>query len=188
TIYHSKTFLKLKTQYKSPIQLTEYCDIIKVHEHKLKKELDAYMMDVSLTVGAMMERAEKFFPKKEVISKTHEHLHRLNYVQIGKRTRRLMSVLRDRGVQEGHRVGTLGWNHHRHLEIYFAAPGMGAVLHNINIRLSPEHIIYMINHAEDKVLFIDEDILPLIENIQDALKTVKAFIVMSDKDERPVST
>src|SRR5699024_11273748 len=63
-----------------------------------------------------------------------------------------------------------------------------AVLHTINIRLSPEHIIYMINHAEDKVLFIDEDILPLIENIQDALKTVKAFIVMSDKDERPVST
>src|SRR5699024_6699889 len=116
------------------------------------------------------------------------HLHRLNYLQIGKRTRRLMSVLHELGVQKGDRVGTLAWNHHRHLEIYFAAPGMGAVLHTINIRLSPEHIIYMINHAEDKVLFIDEDILPLIENIQDALKTVKAFIVMSDKDERPVST
>src|SRR5699024_3733793 len=84
--------------------------------------------------------------------------------------------------------GTLAWNHHRHLEIYFAAPGMGAVLHTINIRLSPEHIIYMINHAEDKVLFIDEDILPLIENIHDALKTVKAFIVMSDKDEQRMST
>src|SRR5699024_2868267 len=131
------------------------------------------MMDVSSTVGAMMERAEKFFPKKEVISKTHDHLHRLNYLQIGKRTRRMMSGLHELGVQRVDCVGTLAWKHHRHLDIYFAAPGMGAVLHTINIRLSPEHIIYMINHAEDKVLFIDEDILPLIENIQDALKTVK---------------
>src|SRR5699024_12428940 len=110
---------------------------------------------------------EKYYPKKEGISKTHDHHHRLNYIQSGKRTRRLMSVIHELGVQKGDRVGTLAWNHHRHLEIYFAAPGMGAVLHTINIRLSPEHIIYMINHAEDKVLFIDEDILPLIENIQD---------------------
>src|SRR5699024_12438132 len=97
--------------------------------------LDAYMMDASLTVGAMMERAEKFFPKQEVISKTHDHLHRLNYLQIGKRTRRLMSVLHELGVQKGDRVGTLAWNHHRHLEIYFAAPGMGPFLKPINILL-----------------------------------------------------
>src|SRR5699024_2667734 len=141
-----------------------------------------------LTVGAMMERAEKFFPKKEVISKTHDHLHRLNYLQIGKRTRRLMSVLHELGVQKGDRVGTLAWNHHRHLEIYFAAPIIASVLHTIIIRLSSYHISYLITLAEANVLFIDEDILPLIENILDALKTVIAFIVMSDVDERPVST
>lgn len=146
------------------------------------------MMDVSLTVGAMMEHAEKFFPKKEVISQTHDKIHRLNYLQVGKRTRRLMSALHELGIRKGDRVGTLAWNHHRHLEIYFAAPGMGAVLHTINIRLSPEHIIYIINHAEDKVLFIDEDLLPLIENIQDSLPTVEAFIVMTDRDELPEST
>src|SRR5699024_7755048 len=140
------------------------------------------MMDVSLTVGAMMERAEKFFPKKEVISKTHDHLHQLNYLQIGKRTRRLMSVLHGLGVQKGVRVGTLAWNHHRHLEIYFAVPGMGAVLHTINIRLSPEHIIYIINHAEDKVIFVDEDILPLVDKIQDHIPNVHTFIVMTDKE------
>ncbi|MFD2045315.1 long-chain fatty acid--CoA ligase [Ornithinibacillus salinisoli] len=145
------------------------------------------MMQVPLTVGSILEHAETFFSKKEVISQTHDKLHRLNYGEIGQRTRRLMSVLHELGIQKGDRVGTLAWNHHRHLEVYFAAPGMGAVLHTINIRLSPEHVIYIINHAEDKVLFIDEDILPLIEKIQDHLTTVEAFVVMTDKAELPES-
>lgn len=143
------------------------------------------MMNIPLTVGSMMEHAEKFFPKKQVISQTHDKLHVLTYREIGKRTRRLMSALKELGVEYGDRIGTLAWNHHRHLEIYFAAPGMGAVLHTINIRLSPEHIIYIINHAEDKVLFVDEDILPLVEKIKDQLPAVKAFIVMTDKEELP---
>src|SRR5699024_9916326 len=86
------------------------------------------------------------------------------------------------------RIGTLAWNHHRHLEIYFAAPGMGAVLHTINIRLSTEHLIHIINHAEDRVLFIDEDVLPLVEKVQEQLTTVEAFVVMTDKSELPDST
>src|SRR5690625_2814016 len=134
------------------------------------------MMHVPLTVVSMLEHAEKFFPKKEVISQTHDKLHRLTYKEIGKRTRRLMSALNKLGVKKGERVGTLAWNTHRHLEVYFAAPGMGAVLHTINIRLSPEHIIYIINHAEDKVIFVDEDILPLVDKLQDHLKTVKAYV------------
>ncbi len=145
-------------------------------------------MQVPLSVGSMMEHAERFFPKKEVISQTHDNLHRLNYGEIGQRTRRLMSILNELGINKGDRVGTLAWNHHRHLEIYFAAPGMGAVLHTINIRLSPEDIIYIINHAEDKILFIDEDILPLIEHIHTHLTTVEAFVVMTDKAELPEST
>ncbi|GGB38055.1 long-chain-fatty-acid--CoA ligase [Virgibacillus dakarensis] len=146
------------------------------------------MMQTPLTVGSLLERAEKFFAKKQVISQTHDKLHTLTYTEIGKRTRKLMSVLAELGVQKGDRVGTLAWNHHRHLEIYFAAPGIGSVLHTINIRLSPEHIIYIINHAEDKVLLIDEDILPLIEKIQGQLKTVEAFVVMTDKAELPESS
>src|SRR5690625_6399181 len=98
------------------------------------------MMHVPLTVGSMLEHAENFFPKKEVISQTHDKLHRLTYKEIGQRTRRLMSVLEELGAQKGDRIGTLAWNHHRHLELYFAAPGMGSVLHTINIRLrSEEH-------------------------------------------------
>lgn len=146
------------------------------------------MMHIPLTVGSMLEHAEKFFAKKQVISQTHDKLHYLTYADIGKRTRRLMSVLKDLGAQKGDRIGTLAWNHHRHLEIYFAAPGIGSVLHTINIRLSPEHIIYIINHAEDKILFIDEDVLPLIEKIQHQLKTVEKFILMTDKEELPEST
>ena len=146
------------------------------------------MMRIPLTVGFMLEHAEKFFAKKQVISQTHDKLHYLTYADIGKRTRRLMSVLKDLGSQKGDRIGTLAWNHHRHLEIYFAAPGIGSVLHTINIRLSPEHIIYIINHAEDKILFIDEDVLPLIEKIQHQLTTVEKFILMTDKEELPEST
>ncbi len=145
-------------------------------------------MQVPLSVGSLMEHAESFFPKKEVISQTHDKLHRLNYGEIGQRTRRLMSILNELGISKGDRVGTLAWNHHRHLEVYFAAPGMGAVLHTINIRLSPEDIIYIINHAEDRILFIDEDILPLIEHIHTHLATVEAYVVMTDKAELPDST
>lgn len=145
------------------------------------------MMQIPLTIGAMMEHAEKFFPKKQVISQTHDKLHQLTYEEVGKRTRRLMSILNEIGAKKGDKIGTLAWNHHRHLEVYFAAPGIGAVLHTINIRLSPEHIIYIINHAEDKILFVDEDILPLIEKIQDHLTTVEAFVVMTDKTEKPDS-
>src|SRR5699024_403430 len=149
---------------------------------------DGFMMQTQLTIGPMLEHAEKFFAKKEVISQTHDKLHRLTYAEIGERVRRLMSAFGQLGIQKGDRIGTLAWNHHRHLEIYFAAPGMGAVLHTINIRLSPEHIIYIINHAEDHVLFIDEDILPLIEKVKDKLQTVKTFVVMTDKEILPESS
>lgn len=146
------------------------------------------MMDTPLTIVSMLERAEKYFPKKEVISRTYNGVQRFTYAQTGKRTRALASALEKLGVKKGDRVGTLAWNHHRHLEVYFAAPSMGAVLHTINIRLSAEHLIYIINHAEDKVLLVDIDLLPLIENVKDQLNSVKTFIVMSDEKEVPEST
>ncbi|MGE8203449.1 long-chain fatty acid--CoA ligase [Heyndrickxia sp. NPDC080065] len=146
------------------------------------------MMQVPLTVGSLLERAEKFFSKKEVVSRTLSGVYRFTYKEIGQRTRRLASSLEKLGVKKGDRVGTLAWNHHRHLEVYFAAPGIGAVLHTINIRLSPEHISYIINHAEDQVLLIDEDIVPLVERVKDTLTTVKAFIIMTDKDKLPPTT
>ncbi|WP_339164028.1 long-chain fatty acid--CoA ligase [Siminovitchia sp. FSL H7-0308] len=140
------------------------------------------MMDIPLTLTALIERAEKYFSKKEVISRTHGGLHRLNYGKIGRRTRALASALEKLGVKKGDRVGTFAWNHHRHLEAYFAIPCMGAVLHTINIRLSVEHLIYIINHAENKILLIDPDLLPIIEKIREQIPTVQAFIVMADEN------
>lgn len=143
------------------------------------------MMQTPLTMTQMMERAEKYFPKKQVVSRTASGIQRFTYKQIAERTRRLADSLSKLGVTKGDRVGTLAWNHHRHLEAYFAIPCMGAVLHTVNIRLSPQHISYIINHAEDKVLLVDPDILPLLESCAAELKTVKAFIIMTDDKELP---
>ncbi len=136
----------------------------------------------------MMRRAEQFFPKKQVISRTAAGIQRLSYKQIAERTRRLADSLSRLGVTKGDKVGTLAWNHHRHLEAYFAVPSMGAVLHTINIRLSPQHISYIINHAEDKVLLVDQDILPLLEKCAASLTSVKAYIIMTDNQELPETT
>jgi fatty-acyl-CoA synthase len=146
------------------------------------------MMQTPLTMTQMIERAERYFPKKQVVSRTSSGIHRFTYKQIAERTRRLADSLTKLGVTKGDRVGTLAWNHHRHLEAYFAIPCMGAVLHTVNIRLSPQHISYIINHAEDKVLLVDPDILPLLETCAAELKTVKAFIIMTDEKELPKTT
>ncbi|HET7579340.1 MAG TPA: long-chain fatty acid--CoA ligase [Bacillales bacterium] len=143
------------------------------------------MMNVPLTLVSVIERAETYFSKKEVVSRTSSGIHRLTYKQIGKRTRALASGLEKLGVGRGDRVGTLAWNDHRHLEAYFAAPCMGAVVHMINARLSYDHLSYIINHAEDKVLLIDEGFVPIVEEIQDRLSSVSAFVIMTDEKELP---
>ncbi|NGQ93596.1 long-chain fatty acid--CoA ligase [Brevibacillus sp. SYP-B805] len=146
------------------------------------------MMNVPLTLRSMLERAEKFFPRKEIVSRTSSGIFRYTYAEYGRRTRRLSSALASLGVKRGERVATFAWNHHRHLEAYFAIPCMGAVLHTINIRLSPEHIIYIVNHAEDRVMLVDEDLVPILEKIQDQLPTIKAYVMMTDKPELPPTT
>lgn len=146
------------------------------------------MMQTPLTMTQMVERAEKYFPKKQVVSRTASGIQRLTYKQIGERTRRLADSLKKLGVEKGDRVGTLAWNHHRHLEAYFAIPCIGSVLHTINIRLSPQHISFIINHAEDKVLLLDPDLIPLLEKCASELKTVKAYVIMTDEKELPETT
>ncbi|WP_185150708.1 long-chain fatty acid--CoA ligase [Cytobacillus dafuensis] len=146
------------------------------------------MMQTPLTMTQMIKRAERFFPKKKVVSRTASGIQRFTYKQIAERTRKLAESLQKLGVERGDKVGTLAWNHHRHLEAYFAIPCSGAVLHTINIRLSPQHIVFIINHAEDKVLLIDPDLVPLIEACKDKLPTVKAFIIMTDEPELPETT
>jgi len=115
-------------------------------------------------------------------------LFRYTYRDFYERVVRLGNALARLGIQKGDRVATFAWNHHRHLEAYFAIPCMGAVLHTVNIRLSPEHIVYIIlNHAEDQLLLLDEALIPIIEPLQEQFKTVKGYIIMTDKPELPAT-
>lgn len=146
------------------------------------------MMDTQLTTNLLLTRAEKYFQNKKIISRTNKGITRLPYSEFAKRTRRLSSALEKIGVKRGDKIGTLAWNDHRHLEAYFAIPCMGAVLHTINIRLSLEHLIYIIRNAEDKVLIVDESLLNIVERIKDNIPSVKAYIILTENDELPETT
>lgn len=135
-----------------------------------------------LTLPTLLERARLYFPTREIVSRTGSGLFRYTYADYDRRVRRLASALKGLGVTRGTRVGTLAWNHHRHLEAYFAVPCMGAVLHTVNLRLPADHLAYVINHAGDNVLLVDPDLLPLVENVRDQLETVKHIIVLTDGD------
>jgi fatty-acyl-CoA synthase len=137
-------------------------------------------MRYPLTVRNLLERSRAFFPQKEIVSRTMSGITRLTYAEFYERTSQLAHALQALGVGRGDKVATFGWNHHRHLEAYFAVPCMGAVLHTVNIRLPAEHIIYMLNHAEDKVLLVDEDLLPAILPLRSQFTTVQQIIVMGD--------
>ena len=126
------------------------------------------MMDYPLLVPRLLERANTFFPDKKIITREEDGEHRYTYRDLTGRVARLANALRGLGVGEGDRVGTFGWNTYRHLEAYFAPPVMGAVVHTINIRLSPDDLVYIINHAGDKVILVDPDLAPVLEAVAPA--------------------
>ena len=98
---------------------------------------------------------------------------------------RLANVLRNLGIEDGDKVGSFAWNTHRNGEISFTAPMMGAVFHPTNIRYSREHLIYSINQTKDKIMFVDEDLIPLLEDISDVLETVKSYVIMTPAERLP---
>jgi fatty-acyl-CoA synthase len=146
------------------------------------------MMKFPLSIRNMLERPKDLFPQKEIYSITRTGDFRYTYADFYKRTCRLANVLAKLGVKKGDRVGTLAWNHHRHFELYFAVPCYGAVLNTLNLRLFEDQLAYVINHAEDKVIFVDDDLLPLLERIKDKIKVVEKIVVMSDEASLPESS
>src|SRR5688572_22590286 len=128
--------------------------------------LAGQMMEYPLTVDRILEHACRQFGEKQISTKLPDGtMHRYTYGDFYRRVKRLANVLVNLGVQPGERVGTFGWNNYQHLELYYAVPGVGAVLHTLNIRLFPDQLAYVVNHAEDKVVFIDATLLPLFERI-----------------------
>jgi len=146
------------------------------------------MMDYPLLLTNFMQHAAKYFPTKEIVSVYATGTFRYTYADWYKRTSQLAGALRSLGIKKGDRVASFSLNNHRHMELYFGVPCMGAVLHTLNIRLSAEHLVYIINHAEDRILFIDEDVYFLIEPFKDQLKTVEKYVIMSQSGLMPPTT
>jgi fatty-acyl-CoA synthase len=142
--------------------------------------MDGLIQDFPLTLPHLHMRAERLFADKEVVTVTAAGKVRETYGEWAERTRRLGGVLDTLGISPDGRVATFGWNSARHLELYFAAPCTGRVLHALNIRLFPEQLVYVANHAEDEVVFIDKSLAKLVWPLLDQFKTVRHIVVMDD--------
>src|SRR5439155_18488476 len=122
----------------------------------------------------------------EVVTFEGESSRRATFAEVAERTERLAAALRRLGIVEGDRVGTFAWNTQEHLEAYFAVPCMGAVLHTLNLRLFPEQLTYVANHAEDQVILVDDSLVPLLARVRPQLATVKHVIVVGGGDASPL--
>jgi fatty-acyl-CoA synthase len=142
--------------------------------------MQGLMQDRPLTLDHFFNRAETLFSEKGIVTATATGIERETYGQWAARSRRLGGVLDDLAVAADGRVATFGWNTARHLELWFAVPCSGRVLHTLNIRLFPEQITYIVNHAEDEVIFVDRSLLGLLWPLVDTFETVRHIVVMDD--------
>jgi acyl-CoA synthetase (AMP-forming)/AMP-acid ligase II len=144
------------------------------------------MMDSPLLITEIMRFADRNFPDGEVVSITLDNpRHRTTYREVFRRARKLANALSAAGIKPGDRIATIAWNDYRHLELYYAVSCMGAVLHTINPRLFPEQLEYIINHAEDRLIFIDPTLLPVLAPLQGKMPTVERVIVMTGAATMP---
>jgi fatty-acyl-CoA synthase len=144
--------------------------------------MQSTMQDGDLTITDILRRGAKVYPESQVVSFEGEDSRRGTFAQVAERAARLAGALKRLGIQSGDRVGTLSWNHQEHLEAYFAVPCIGAVLHTLNLRLDPEQLAYVINHAEDRVILVDASLVPLLAKIRSKLTTVERIIVIGEGD------
>ena len=148
--------------------------------------MQGLMMDAPLLITDLIRHADRHHGETEIVSKTVEGgIHRYTYREAHTRSRRLAKALAALGAKPSDRVATLAWNGYRHFEIYYAVAGSGAVIHTINPRLFPDQIVYIANHAEDRFVFFDLTFLPLVEKLAGQLKTVKGFVLMTDRAHMP---
>ena len=144
------------------------------------------MQEIPLMISSLIRYAAEYHGDRQVVSRSVEGpIHRYGYAECERRARRVANVMKRLGIRRGDRVGTLAWNGYRHLELFYGVSGMGAVLHTVNPRLFTEQIVYIVNHAEDRVLFVDLTFVPLLEGIEDRLTTVGHVVVMTDEAHMP---
>jgi fatty-acyl-CoA synthase len=144
------------------------------------------MQNWPLTVDKLLDHAKQWHPNREIVSRSVEGpIVRTNYAQIHDRSKRMSNALLGMGIKTGDRVATLAWNSARHIEVWYGIMGIGAVCHTLNPRLFPEQLVYIINHAEDRVIFTDLTFLPILEGIIGQCPTVERIVVMTDQDHMP---
>jgi fatty-acyl-CoA synthase len=129
----------------------------------------------------ILERSARLFPKQEIVDRNFRYTYHDAY----ERMCSLANAMEDLGVKMGDKVATLAWNTHKHFELYWTVPCMGAVLHPVNVRLFPDQIARIMNHAEDKIVFLDDDFIPLVEGLRGKLETIEAYVVMTNKAKMP---
>src|SRR3954463_9024626 len=151
--------------------------------------MNGLMMQQPLLISSLLIHAERHHGEREVVSRRVEgDLHRTTYRELARRSRRMANALAAHGIGFGDRVATLAWNGYRHMELYYAVSGSGAVLHTLNPRLHPDQVVWIAEHAEDRVVFFDLGSLPLTEAVTHRLDPVKAFAAMTDRSRMPAST
>src|SRR5262245_13135458 len=139
------------------------------------------MQHTPLLMWRLIERGPRVAPNEEIVTATATGTRRLTYRELRNRAHQLANALCDVGVGYGDRVGTFMWNGSRHLEAYYATACMGAVLHTLNIRLSDTDLEYIVNHAEDKLIIVDSDLIPLLEKLKGRIPTVQRVIVATEE-------
>mgnify|MGYP000293293360 FL=1 len=147
------------------------------------------MQDWPLSVTTIIDHAARFHGEREVVTRTVEGpFHTTNYKEIHLRARKVAQALEKLGCKQGDIIATMAWNTHRHLEAWYGIMGMGAVCHTLNPRLFAEQLVYIANHAEDQFILVDLTFVPVLEAVADQLKTVKGFIIMTDRAHMPETT
>ena len=148
--------------------------------------MNGQMMQQPLLISSLLVHAERHHGEQEVVTRRVEgDIHRETYREMASRARRMAKALGALGVRPSDRVATLAWNTYRHMELYYAVSGSGAVLHTLNPRLHPDQVVYIADHAEDQVLFFDLTFLPLVQAVAARCRTVKHWVLMSDRAHMP---
>src|SRR5439155_17812099 len=135
------------------------------------------------TLHHIFWRVERLFGDKEVVTKRETGVHRYTYADLVRRVYRLANALQRLGVRPGDRVGTLAWNNYRHLELYYAVPLLGAVLHTLNMRLFADQLEFVIRDGADRFIFADASLIPVLQKLEGKLPTVEQIVVLADTGE-----
>ena len=144
------------------------------------------MQDVPLLVSSLIKHAARHHGDVEIVSRRVEgDIHRTTYHELHERSKRLANALEALGIERSERVATLAWNGHRHMELYYAVAGMGAVVHTVNPRLAPDQIAWIFGHAQDSALFFDLTFLPIVEKVAARCPTIRHFVAMTDRAHMP---